>query len=156
LVEIAMMRIAARILVPVLIAGLLPVSLAGSEPVQKKTRDKVEKAQEKKNGKSKSKKRGWKKVRKAVASAGVTAAVARRFARDKKVKKNKDVPPGVRKNLKEGKPLPKGLETREVPKALRDELTVHEGYEWRMAGSDLILVSQDDQVVADVLKDVFE
>ncbi|MHC4393710.1 MAG: anti-virulence regulator CigR family protein [Planctomycetota bacterium] len=154
-----MTRLAARILVAVLIAGLMPVSLIGSESVQKKTGDKVEKVQQKKDGKSsksKSKKRGWKKVRKAVASAGVTAAVARRFARDKKVKKNKDVPPDVRKNLKEGKPLPKGLEAREVPAALRNELTVHEGYEWRIAGSDLILVSKDDQVVADVLEDVFE
>ena len=43
-----------------------------------------------------------------------------------------------------------------VPGAMLARLPVHPGYEWRVAGSDLILVAIATSVVADVLSGVFD
>jgi Ni/Co efflux regulator RcnB len=42
-----------------------------------------------------------------------------------------------------------------VPGPMLARLPVHPGYEWRVAGSDLILVAIATAVVADVLTGVF-
>ena len=68
----------------------------------------------------------------------------------------KPLPPGIAKNLARGKPLPPGIAKRYPPGAMVGRLPVHPGYEWRIAGTDLILVQIGTQVVADVLKRVFE
>lgn len=66
------------------------------------------------------------------------------------------VPPGVRKNLARGKPLPPGIAKKIVPAPMLRQLPARPGYEWRIYGSDLVLVSIATAIIADVLLDVFE
>lgn len=92
-----------------------------------------------------------------LAMAGITAAVARQYAIDSGVKAggSKPLPPGIRKNLARGKPLPPGIARKHAPPSMLGRLPQHPGYEWQMAGTDLVLVQIGTAMVADVLKDVF-
>lgn len=65
-------------------------------------------------------------------------------------------PPGIRKNLARGKPLPPGIAKKMVPGPMLARLPAYPGYEWRIAGSDLVLVAIATAVVADVLLNVFD
>ncbi|OZI46119.1 hypothetical protein CEK29_04275 [Bordetella genomosp. 5] len=65
------------------------------------------------------------------------------------------LPPGIQKNLARGKPLPPGIAKKMVPGGMLAHLPVYPGYEWRIAGSDLILVAIAGGIIADVLFDVF-
>ena len=89
-------------------------------------------------------------------AAAVGAEDARRFAVDTQLAGQKELPPGVRKNLAKGKPLPPGIGKTKVPSSLLKKLPSHKGFEWRMAGTDLLLVSVANEVVSDVVKDVFK
>ena len=90
-------------------------------------------------------------------TAGISAAVARQYAIDSGVKMGgyKPLPPGIQKNLARGKPLPPGIAKKAAPSAMLGRLPRHAGYEWQLAGTDLILVQAGTAIVADVLKDVF-
>ncbi|MGB3425999.1 MAG: anti-virulence regulator CigR family protein [Castellaniella sp.] len=88
--------------------------------------------------------------------AGITAALARSYALDAGISGYASLPPGIRKNLARGKPLPPGIAKKMVPGPLLGRLPRHAGYEWRVAGTDLILISIATAVVADVLYDVFD
>jgi hypothetical protein len=90
-------------------------------------------------------------------TAGITASLARQYALDSGVKMGgyKPLPPGIQKNLVRGKPLPPGIAKRSAPSAMLGQLPRHAGYEWQMAGTDLVLVQVGTAIVADVLKDVF-
>ena len=90
-------------------------------------------------------------------SAGITAAVARQYAVESGVKMSgyKPLPPGIQKNLARGKPLPPGIAKKAAPQQMLGRLPQHAGYEWQMAGTDLVLVQIGTAIVADVLKDVF-
>ncbi|OVZ60068.1 hypothetical protein CDO44_10360 [Pigmentiphaga sp. NML080357] len=87
--------------------------------------------------------------------AGITIATARGYAADYRAVGYDPLPPGIRKNLARGKPLPPGIAKKMVPSGMLARLPVYPGYEWRIAGTDLILVSLATLVVADVLADVF-
>ena len=87
--------------------------------------------------------------------AGITAALARKYALDLGLGGYSSLPPGIRKNLARGKPLPPGIAKKTIPGAFLDRLPNHPGYRWQMAGTDLILVSVATAVVADILFDVF-
>lgn len=87
--------------------------------------------------------------------AGITAALARRYALDLGLGGYGALPPGIRKNLARGKPLPPGIAKKLVPGALLGRLPRYDGYEWRVAGTDLILIAVAGAVIADVLYDVF-
>ena len=87
--------------------------------------------------------------------AGITLEAARRLALDYDLTGYSALPPGIAKNLARGKPLPPGIARKMVPGNMLGKLPVHPGYEWRVAGADLILVSVGTAVVADVLRDVF-
>ena len=93
----------------------------------------------------------------ALVTAGITAAIARQYALDSGVKTGsyKPLPPGIQKNLARGKPLPPGIAKKAAPSAMLGRLPKHPGYEWQMAGTDLILVQIGTAIIADVLKDVF-
>lgn len=93
----------------------------------------------------------------ALVVAGITAAVAHRLALDAGVRMGgyKPLPPGIRKNLARGKPLPPGIAKKAAPSAMLGRLPHHPGYEWRTAGTDLVLVQIGTAIVADVLRDVF-
>lgn len=88
--------------------------------------------------------------------AGITVSLARRYALEDGLGGYAALPPGIRKNLARGKPLPPGIAKKAVPAALLGQLPYHPGYEWRIAGSDLILISIATAVVADVLHGVFD
>jgi hypothetical protein len=64
------------------------------------------------------------------------------------------LPPGIRKNLVRGKPLPPGIANKSVPAAMLAELPQHQGYEWQVVGTDVVLVSIATAVITDVLIDV--
>lgn len=67
-----------------------------------------------------------------------------------------ELPPGIRKNLARGKPLPPGIAKKAVPPGLLGQLPHYPGYEWQVAGSDLVLISAASAIIADVLYDVFD
>ena len=94
----------------------------------------------------------------AVASAGIhlTYGDARRYAVDSGVTGYKPLPPGIRKNLARGKPMPPGIAKTRMPSSFLKRLPVHEGYQWRIAGTDLALVFDADLSIAGVLRDVFK
>lgn len=87
--------------------------------------------------------------------AGITAALAREYALDLGLRNYSSLPPGIRKNLTRGKPLPPGIAKKMVAGPLISRLPKHPGYEWRIAGTDLILISVATAVIADILYDVF-
>lgn len=68
----------------------------------------------------------------------------------------KPLPPGIRKNLMRGKPLPPGIAKKMVPNVLLVDLPYYSGYEWRVAGSDLILIAISTNAVIDILSDIFD
>ena len=94
----------------------------------------------------------------AVASAGIRLSYgdARRFAVDSNLTGYKPLPPGIRKNLARGKPMPPGIAKTRMPSSFLRRLPAHEGYEWRIAGSDLALVFEADMSISGVLKDIFK
>ncbi|MFC3337311.1 anti-virulence regulator CigR family protein [Paracandidimonas soli] len=88
--------------------------------------------------------------------AGITAVLARRYAIDLGLGGYSALPPGIRRNLARGKPLPPGIAKKMAPASLLGRLPRYPGYEWRIAGSDLILISLATALVADILYDVFD
>lgn len=89
-------------------------------------------------------------------SAGISLVEARLFAEKSQAIGYKALPPGIQKNLLRGKPLPPGIAQKMVPTAMLGKLPKHPGYDWRVAGTDLILIHIATHVVADVLRDVFK
>jgi Ni/Co efflux regulator RcnB len=89
-------------------------------------------------------------------TAGISLTEARELARRHQLTGQHALPPGIAKNLIRGKALPAGIARKTVPQAMLAELPQHQGYEWRMAGTDLILVSVATAVVADVLFGVLQ
>lgn len=88
--------------------------------------------------------------------AGITATLAHDYALDYGLTGYPSLPPGIRKNLARGKPLPPGIAKKSVRGPLLGRLPRYPGYEWRVAGSDLILIAVATAVVADILYDVFD
>lgn len=64
------------------------------------------------------------------------------------------LPPGIRKNLQRGKPLPPGI-AKKLDPSLRSRLPDYEGYEWRQVGRDLILVAVTTGIIEAILNEVF-
>jgi Ni/Co efflux regulator RcnB len=89
-------------------------------------------------------------------SAGITVGDARELAQRYEMIGQKPLPPGIRKNLARGKPLPPGIEKTRMPEAFVQALPRHEGYEWRQAGGDLVLVASGTLVISDILEGVFD
>lgn len=92
----------------------------------------------------------------ALVVVNLSRAEARRIALQYHTVGYVSLPPGIRKNLARGKPLPPGLAKRAVPANVLGQLPRYEGYEWQTAGSDLILVSLATAVIAEVLTGVFD
>lgn len=88
-------------------------------------------------------------------SLGISFDQARRIAVDVGASGYKPLPPGIRKNLARGKALPPGIAKKYAPNAMVSRLPVHPGYEWRVVGTDLVLVAIATAIVVDILSDVF-
>lgn len=65
------------------------------------------------------------------------------------------LPPGIAKNLARGKPLPPGIAKKAVPTSMLNSLPHYPGYEWYIAGDDLVLVAVTTAIVNTVLSGVF-
>ncbi|MDR0207595.1 MAG: anti-virulence regulator CigR family protein [Pseudomonas putida] len=65
------------------------------------------------------------------------------------------LPPGVRKNLARGKPLPPGI-AKKLDGRLIGRLPHYDGYEWRQAGTDLLLVTIATGLIYEVLTNVLD
>jgi len=88
--------------------------------------------------------------------AGITVLAARNLALNVGSVGYAPLPPGIAKNLARGKPLPPGIAKKAVPSSMLRQLPYHPGYEWQIAGSDLVLVAIGTAIVADVLRNVFD
>ena len=88
-------------------------------------------------------------------SLGITVTQARRIALEVGASGYKPLPPGIRKNLARGRPLPPGIAKKYAPAPMISRLPAHPGHEWRVVGSDLVLVAIATAVVVDILIDVF-
>jgi hypothetical protein len=65
------------------------------------------------------------------------------------------LPPGIQKNLARGKPLPPGI-AKKLDGRLLGRLPHYDGYEWRQAGTDLILVAIASGIIYEVLNGAFD
>lgn len=76
-------------------------------------------------------------------------------AHGKGEKKSKGLPPGISKNLAQGKPLPPGIAKQHLPESLRSALpTPRAGYERIIVDGKVLLVDIATQVIHDMLEDV--
>jgi hypothetical protein len=64
------------------------------------------------------------------------------------------LPPGIRRNLARGKPLPPGIAKKNVPAELRSRVGIADGYELVEVGLDVFLVEVATSIIHDVLMDV--
>ncbi len=64
----------------------------------------------------------------------------------------KPLPPGVAKKLARGGTLPPGIEKKTLPGGLLAQLPARPGHEWRLVGTDLLIVEVASHVIVDVLK----
>lgn len=92
----------------------------------------------------------------ALISAAIGFDAARRIALDNNYTGYGSLPPGIRKNLARGKPIPPGIAKRAVPGPMLSRLPRYPGYEWAVYGSDLVLVATATAIIADVFFDVFD
>lgn len=90
-----------------------------------------------------------------IVSLGISATQARQIATDYRCTGYASLPPGIRKNLARGKPLPPGIAKKQVPSACLQHLPVRPGHEWIIAGNDLVLVAISTGLVVDLLNEVF-
>ena len=88
--------------------------------------------------------------------ASITQADARNLALQYGLTGYSPLPPGIQKNLARGKPLPPGIAKQMVPGPMLGRLPQYPGYEWRVAGTELILVNLATLAIAQVLQQVFD
>lgn len=87
--------------------------------------------------------------------SGLNRDRARDMAKAGHVGAYKPLPPNVKKNMIPGRPIPSHVEIRHVPPTMHDKLPRHDGYEWRIAGSDLILVVAGTLIIHEIIENVF-
>ncbi|AEY01092.1 hypothetical protein GU3_06680 [Oceanimonas sp. GK1] len=65
----------------------------------------------------------------------------------------RQLPPGIAKNLRRGKPLPPGIAKQFDPR-FRERLPYYEGYEWRRVDNKAVLVDLATENVRYILEDI--
>ncbi|WP_043311576.1 anti-virulence regulator CigR family protein [Pseudomonas sp. ML96] len=65
------------------------------------------------------------------------------------------LPPGIRKNLARGKPLPPGIAKR-FDNRLLGQLPHYDGYEWRQVGTDVVLVALASGLIYEIIDNVLD
>ncbi len=63
----------------------------------------------------------------------------------------KPLPPGIAKKIARGGTLPPGIAKKTLPGGLLAQLPVRRGQEWRLVGTDLLIVEVASNVIVDVL-----
>lgn len=86
--------------------------------------------------------------------AGITAALARSYAQEIGIGYS-DLPPGIRKTSARAVNHCHRIAKKTVPGTRYRVYQKHKGYNWRIAGRDLVLVAATG-IVADILYDVFD
>jgi hypothetical protein len=66
--------------------------------------------------------------------------------------KRQQLPPGLQKHIERTGRLPPGLEKRELPHDLRALLPYHKGRDYRVVGSDIVLIETATNVILDVMQ----
>ena len=64
------------------------------------------------------------------------------------------LPPGIRRRLERGKPLPPGIAKRTAPPELQSRLALPAGFEIIEVGLDVLLVEVATNIIHDVLMDI--
>lgn len=64
------------------------------------------------------------------------------------------LPPGIRRRLERGKPLPPGIAKKSAPPELLNQVEVRDGFDLVEVGLDVLLVEVATGVIHDVLMDV--
>ena len=117
------------------------------------------------NPHSQSKKQGHKgngKESRAFAGSGnrispeLTYGDARKLALGSGLTGYSALPPGIAKNLARGKPLPPGIAKKAVPASMLSQLPYYPGYEWWIAGNDLVLIALSTAIVTEIINNVFD
>ena len=144
-------RIALRAVGLLVLSALLPLARAAAAPPEGKGKPEKADKGEHGSGRGSSPKGGvasvsvsvsWEEARGLAVAQGYTGYAA--------------LPPGIRKNLARGKPLPPGIAKKVVPAPLLAQLPAYPGYEWLISGADLVLVAIGTAIVAEVLSGVFQ
>ena len=87
------------------------------------------------------------------------------YYKNKKIKKRKELPPGLakkkklppglQKQLKKNGKLPPGLAKRNLPHELEDKLSpIPRGYVRLRIGMDIVLMNEDTEVIIDIIYDI--
>lgn len=63
------------------------------------------------------------------------------------------LPPGIARKIARGGELPPGIAKKSLPNGLLAQLPARPGEEWRVVGTDVLLVEIATNVIVDVLKD---
>ncbi|MDX1576541.1 MAG: anti-virulence regulator CigR family protein [Kiloniellales bacterium] len=63
------------------------------------------------------------------------------------------LPPGIARKVARGGALPPGIAKKTLPGGLLSQLPARPGQEWRVVGTDLLIVEIATGVIVDVLKD---
>jgi hypothetical protein len=63
------------------------------------------------------------------------------------------LPPGIARKVARGGALPPGIAKKTLPGGLRTQLPARDGQEWRVVGTDVLIVELATNVIVDVLKD---
>ncbi|OGT36451.1 MAG: hypothetical protein A3F11_11710 [Gammaproteobacteria bacterium RIFCSPHIGHO2_12_FULL_37_14] len=66
------------------------------------------------------------------------------------------LPPGIAKNLARGKPLPPGIAKVFLPESILSSLPIRPGYDYLVAGKDVLLVNSTTGIVSDILANVLK
>ena len=64
----------------------------------------------------------------------------------------KPLPPGIEKKIARGGMIPPGIAKKTLPGGLLAQLPARPGQEWRLVGTDLLIVEIASNVIIDVLK----
>lgn len=81
-------------------------------------------------------------------------SLIREFYGERSSREIASLPPGIRKNLARGKPIPPGLARRLAPSDLGMRVRVPQGYRLVEMGPDLLLVEVATNLIHDILVDV--
>jgi hypothetical protein len=65
------------------------------------------------------------------------------------------LPPGIAKNLARGKPLPPGI-AKNFDSRVASQLPRYDGYQWKRAGTDVVLVAIATGIIYEVLRNVLD
>lgn len=85
----------------------------------------------------------------------IEEAVIREIFRDQRdyVSADDSLPPGIRKNLARGKPLPPGI-AKKFDSRVQSRLPSYPGYDWRQVGTDAVLINTTTGIIETIIDSI--